>query len=120
MELQTGFVIYLLLLALTAVVFAKRGHRWGVMLIATPITSITLAALGGVVSNGSGSGSVSGWAAFLPPIAALLYSLISPTSKDAVVSDSAGFKKCPFCAEAVRLEAIKCKHCGSTLTTSPA
>lgn len=26
-----------------------------------------------------------------------------------------GYKKCPFCAEAVRAEAIKCKHCGSKL-----
>jgi len=25
------------------------------------------------------------------------------------------FKKCPFCAEQVRLEAQKCRHCGSSL-----
>jgi hypothetical protein len=25
-------------------------------------------------------------------------------------------KKCPFCAEDVLVQAIKCKHCGSTLT----
>jgi hypothetical protein len=26
-----------------------------------------------------------------------------------------GMKRCPFCAEEVRAEAAKCKHCGSAL-----
>lgn len=29
-------------------------------------------------------------------------------------------KKCPFCAEEIRIDAIKCKHCGSDLSTSHA
>ncbi|EEC8124878.1 zinc ribbon domain-containing protein [Escherichia coli] len=29
-----------------------------------------------------------------------------------------GMKKCHFCAELIKEEAIKCKHCGSDLTNS--
>lgn len=34
------------------------------------------------------------------------------------VEDPALYKKCKYCAEPVRIEAIKCKHCGSDISWS--
>ena len=31
------------------------------------------------------------------------------------INDNQQHKKCPFCAEFINIEAIKCKHCGSEI-----
>ena len=40
------------------------------------------------------------------------------TKEVATTLDSQETKKCKFCAESINIEAIKCKHCGSSLTPS--
>jgi len=39
----------------------------------------------------------------------------APSASSPVPTVATDFKKCPFCAELIRREAIKCKHCGSEL-----
>lgn len=32
-----------------------------------------------------------------------------------VIAEEPGFRRCPWCAETIRSEALKCRHCGSVL-----
>ena len=47
---------------------------------------------------------------------ALSARVIAPATAIASANE---FRKCPFCAEEIRREAIKCKHCGSEVTPEP-
>lgn len=63
------------------------------------------------------NGVAAGLAAFLSPLIGLVIVLCSSTSeRRAVINGESGeYKKCPFCAEPIRKEAVKCKHSGSEI-----
>jgi hypothetical protein len=72
--------------------------------------------LAGVYADNLGRSGI-GWAflgMILSPLVALIVLLIIGQSEDGMVGN--GMKKCPYCAELIRDEAIKCKHCGEAQT----
>ena len=60
----------------------------------------------------------------LAEVTSMPASVAPPTNSVAATSQgtqqNVQMKKCPFCAEEVRAEAIKCKHCGSDIANAPA
>ena len=54
---------------------------------------------------------------FLGPIGLILALVVSPdqTAKEKKILDSNQGRRCPYCAEVVRREAIKCRFCGERL-----
>lgn len=57
-----------------------------------------------------------------PLIGFVLVAVIGPNAKavEQEALETGDMRKCPFCAELVRREAVKCKHCGSELQAEPA
>lgn len=116
MEPLFGFLLYFVATLIVSVVASKRGRSGWLVFIICIVAGFGLVVL---ASSVGGSGVAAGFAAFMAPAGALMWALSSDTSERiAVVKGEHGeFKKCPFCAESVRKEAVKCKHCGSELTS---
>ncbi len=55
-----------------------------------------------------------GWT-FIGWVVALIWSLIKSESNESKITLESELKKCPKCAELIKKEATKCKHCGSEL-----
>ena len=117
MEPIFGFILFFIASAVVSVVAGKRngagiGFLYFVIICAVGFGLVVL------IANITERNSVlAGLAAFLSPVIALVLTLSTATSERLAVihGESGEYKKCHFCAESVRKEAIKCKHCGSDL-----
>lgn len=115
-----GFLLFGLAVVVVTVVAAKRNSVGiGILyLIGMCAVGFGLVVLTSNITHGNGIAA--GFAAFVSPMLGLMVVLSSSTSERRAVlnGESGEYKKCPFCAESIRKEAIKCKHCGSDIVNS--
>lgn len=109
-----GFALYLLACACVAYYASTQGRRGWLYFIITVPLGFPLVILG----NSAGASSVgTALLAFASPVAALLL-IATGDSKEQIQKardEASGLAACPFCAEPIKAEAIKCKHCGSEI-----
>lgn len=117
MEPIFGFFIYGIAALIVSIVAGKRSGalRGVIYFIVMCIASFISVLIASNVTHGNGL--IAGLVAFIPVILGLVSAMSSRTEEGVAVKrgESPSFKKCPFCAEAIRKEAIKCRHCGSDL-----
>ncbi|MFC0225686.1 DUF2545 family protein [Serratia aquatilis] len=120
MEPIFGFLLFGVTAILASIVAGKRN---GVGIGFLYLIIICAVAFGLVVLTSNithGNGMMAGLAAFLSPVIGIIVAFSTATSEKRAVlhGESGEYKKCPFCAESVRKEAIKCKHCASDLSNT--
>jgi hypothetical protein len=114
MEPIWGVVLFLCGLAVVCIVATKRGRPMWPYVLFTPMAAIAIVPL---VVRAGGSDLAAGWGAFVPLGVAFVVSLASRSGTQIAAEQGSyrGMRKCPQCAESIKAEARKCKHCGSVV-----
>ena len=122
MEPITGFALYFAFAAVVAGIAHKKGLMWLGYLLAILVGGPLTVMGASIITEGNAGGVVSAFLAFSVPVIALLIVLLSKNQEQiaAKTGQFGAYRKCPFCAEPVRVEAVKCKHCGSALESAQA
>lgn len=85
---------------------------------------LIVAGLTAVAANAKNRSAFEGFLVgiFFPVLGLVIYLIIKPspqktsTIKEGLLVNSSGERACPSCSELVKMQASKCKHCGSGIT----
>ena len=112
-------IIFLVICVLVALIATKKGRSGTLLFLCMALPALPLMFLVSyALGDDMAAKPVAMWsAAFLCPAVGFFWALMTPNKEQMAASfgEYGDLKKCPFCAEPVRKEAIKCKHCGSNL-----
>lgn len=114
MEPIFGFALYIAACVIVSIVARKRGRSALGFFLVPMVLGMPVA----MFVNAAGGGHTgAGFAAFVVPLITLITAASTKSSEQLAVhrGDHGAYRKCPFCAESVRKEAIKCRHCGSAI-----
>ena len=114
-------VLFLVLCLLVSLIAKKKGRSAVALFLVMSVGALPVVLLVSYMTGDMlNKGTYMGVAAFMCPVVGFFWALMTPNKAEMAQATGAyaDMKKCPFCAESVRIEAIKCKHCGSSLTAA--
>lgn len=119
MEPIHWLIAFLILCVLISFIASKKGRSGPLLFLAMAAPPVPLMLLiSFMLGNNMEAKPLAMWvAAFLCPVVGFFWAIMAKNKEQMAVETGnyGDMKKCPFCAEPVRKEAIKCKHCSSEL-----